>query len=233
MALTPFRRHDVGFSGVLTSAGHWRIETVPLGIFIRPHNQSSLENCLERARRDEVNYPEVGATLSDSTPNGYYEQHQRLYIGRGQSAFDRAKEGLNTWRAHMGHGVSLYPVDTPLQDALTVLFLWGTPGFAVVAPCRVIQVVDQPQRFAFAYGTLPHHPEIGEELFEIRIDNDEQVIFTISAFSRAGLLSVRSIGPLARKLQARATKGYLASLRSFVEAEGRPSISLRGPQATS
>ena len=113
---------------------------------------------------------------------------------------------------------SLFPIDVPLEVGETVLILLGTNLFAVVAPCRVVQIVDLPQRFAFAYGTLPHHPEIGEEMFEVRIGDDGQVNFNIRAFSRAGLPSVRSLGPLARKVQARTTKKYLTSLHSFVAA---------------
>ena len=32
-------------------------------------------------------------------------------------------------------------------------------------PCRVIYVDEDPGRFAFAYGTLPGHPERGEVAF--------------------------------------------------------------------
>ena len=34
----------------------------------------------------------------------------------------------------------------------------------VRAPCRVVYVVDEPDRRGFAYGTLPGHPEIDGEL---------------------------------------------------------------------
>jgi uncharacterized protein (UPF0548 family) len=45
------------------------------------------------------------------------------------------------------------------------------PGTDVLAhlgpirvPCRVVYVLDEPERRGFAYGTLPGHPESGEEL---------------------------------------------------------------------
>lgn len=192
--------------------------TAPLGIFIRPGSQSSIENCLERARHNEVNYPDVGATLSESTPKGYHVLHQQLCVRIGRKTFVRASEGLITWQAHMGRGMSIYPLNVPLQEGETILILLGTAAVVLVAPCRIIRIVDLPQRFAFAYGTLPHHPEIGEEMFEVRIGNDGQVNFSIHAFSRAGHPSVKSLGPLARKVQARASKKYLTTLHSFVEA---------------
>jgi uncharacterized protein (UPF0548 family) len=188
-----------------------------LDIFIRPYSQNSLQKRLDRARRDDVNYPEVGASLLDSTPSGYYELRQQLHMGTGQECFDRAREGLVTWQAHKGQSTSLYPMDAPLREGVTVLVLLGTTKIAVVAPCRVIRVIDQPGRFAFAYGTLPGHPEIGEESFEVRITDNEQVFVTIHAFSKAGLALVKAAGPLARNVQNRATKQYLVSLSRFVE----------------
>jgi uncharacterized protein (UPF0548 family) len=35
------------------------------------------------------------------------------------------------------------------------------------APCRVIYTITEPRRKGFAYGTLPGHPESGEEAFTI------------------------------------------------------------------
>ncbi len=40
----------------------------------------------------------------------------------------------------------------------------------VRVPCRVVYVVDEPDRRGFAYGTLPGHAESGEELFLVRYD---------------------------------------------------------------
>ena len=40
----------------------------------------------------------------------------------------------------------------------------------VRAPCRVVYVVDEPDRRGFAYGTLPGHAESGEERFVVRYD---------------------------------------------------------------
>ena len=44
-------------------------------------------------------------------------------------------------------------------------------------PCRVVYVVDEPDRRGFAYGTLPGHPESGEELFLVRYDPDTENVY--------------------------------------------------------
>ena len=47
----------------------------------------------------------------------------------------------------------------------------------VQAPCRVVYVVDEPDRRGFAYGTLPGHAESGEELFLVRYDPATEDVF--------------------------------------------------------
>ena len=51
---------------------------------------------------------------------------------------------------------------------------------------RVVYVEETPERFAFAYGTLPSHVERGEERFEVQMHPDGSVWYVVSAFSRPG-----------------------------------------------
>ncbi|QVI20897.1 DUF1990 domain-containing protein [Nocardia tengchongensis] len=68
---------------------------------------------------------------------------------------------------------------------LTVRLALGPIG--VNAPCRVVYVLDDPNRRGFAYGTLPGHPESGEELFAVEYDPaDDSVHGIIAAFSNPG-----------------------------------------------
>ncbi len=55
----------------------------------------------------------------------------------------------------------------------------------MTAPTRVVYVVDEPDRRGFAYGTLPGHPESGEELFLVERVGDETWA-EVRAFSRPG-----------------------------------------------
>jgi uncharacterized protein (UPF0548 family) len=82
------------------------------------------------------------------------------------------------------------------------------------APCRVIYVVREPHRCGFAYGTLPGHPERGEEAFIIEQRSDGTVTFTITAFSRPAAPLAKAIGPAGRALQRRITARYLTALAS-------------------
>ena len=84
-------------------------------------------------------------------------------------------------------------------------------GFIDVV-CRVVDVVDVPDRFGFTYGTLPVHPEQGEESFTVVRHDDGSVVFEIAAASRPRHLLARACPPVARRLQRSATTRYLDAM---------------------
>ena len=90
---------------------------------------------------------------------------------------------------------------------------------AIAAPCRIVGVIDEPNRWGFAYGTLPGHPEQGEESFHVRRTAGGEVSFEIVAFSRPAALLARLGSPVARIVQARVTRAYLEGVRLFVSGE--------------
>jgi uncharacterized protein (UPF0548 family) len=77
--------------------------------------------------------------------------------------------------------------------------------------------VDEPGRFGFAYGTLPLHPEQGEEAFVVSHDEDDAVWLDIVVFSRPRHPLAR-LGWLAgRRVQVRATNRFLDGLEQYVQ----------------
>ena len=70
------------------------------------------------------------------------------------------------WGMQRGSGLRVQP-SSELVTAGTVVVV--KIGF-LKAPCRVVYVVDEPHVRGFAYGTLPGHPESGEERFVVRHD---------------------------------------------------------------
>lgn len=77
---------------------------------------------------------------------------------------------------------------------------------------------DESTRFGFAYGTLPAHPEQGEEAFHIERDGEGSVRFLVTAFSRPRHPLARLGAPVARQIQLSVTRRYLAGLAEFVQA---------------
>jgi hypothetical protein len=70
-------------------------------------------------------------------------------------------------------------------------------------------VVDEPNRKGFAYGTLPGHPECGEESFIVSISPDGIVTFEIRAFSKPARWFARIGSPFVGMLQQHMTWKYL------------------------
>ena len=89
-------------------------------------------------------------------------------------------------------------------------------GLKLLIPCRVVYVVDEPARRGFAYGTLPDHPEQGEEASVVTQDEDDSVWFEIKAFSRPAALLVRWAGPVGRAIQSVATTRYERAVANVV-----------------
>jgi uncharacterized protein (UPF0548 family) len=137
-------------------------------------------------------------------------------LGQGDHVWDRARTGLRDWAAHRGAGISIVPPDAPLEEGTTVAVLMPAGPLKVVASCRIVRVVDEPDRFGFAYGTLPAHPEAGEERFVVTRDPDTTVRFEVVAFSRAHDRLTKLGGPIPRALQRRTTSQYLDGMRDFV-----------------
>ncbi len=92
-------------------------------------------------------------------------------------------------------------------------------------------MLDEPSRAGFAYGTLPGHPERGEEAFVVRLLDDGSVRFDVVAFSRPGSTLTRLAGPIGRAVQYLAAGEYLQALRRYVDAgaDGRAGF---GPGTT-
>ena len=83
--------------------------------------------------------------------------------------------------------------------------------------CRVVSVVDEPNRFGFAYGTLPGHAECGEELFLVEKTEDGAVRYIIKAFSRPRIWMARLGYPIARAQQRKFVRDSKSSMLHFVQ----------------
>jgi uncharacterized protein (UPF0548 family) len=105
----------------------------------------------------------------------------------------------------------------PAVEGRTVVLGLGM-GLMLLIACRVVYVVDEPARRGFAYGTLPDHPEQGEEAFVVTQDDDGLVWFDIKAFSRPGALLVRWAGPVGRAIQSVAMTRYERAVARVVAA---------------
>lgn len=165
-----------------------------------------------------LTYPDVGATarddLLDRPPAGYRAEDRWAVIGTGSALFERAGDDVQRWGMQRGAGIRIRTTTTaegrpvaPGDEAALRIGWWPAD-----VPVRVVYVVDEPRRRGFAYGTLPGHPESGEELFEVVLDPDGTVRAHVRAFSRPGIRVARLGAPVARRVQEVYTRRYLRAL---------------------
>jgi len=153
-------------------------------------------------------YPAVGATPD---PQDRYLNFTRTRSLRGRD-FGAAAESLMTWRMHERAGLKVRASAPRAAHDVVLEMRLGVGPLALRIPCRVVYVIEEPDRAGFAYGTLPGHPESGEELFALTHESEGLVNFTVTAFSRPATVLARIGGPGSRAIQRLMTNRYLRAL---------------------
>jgi uncharacterized protein (UPF0548 family) len=153
-------------------------------------------------------YQQVGATAGE-LPDGYHHVRKSAVIGNGRPRFDDAAAKVMRWGMLRGAGVRVEASSEVAAVGSEVLVGLGP----LRAPCRVVYVIDEQNRRGFAYGTLPGHPESGEELFAVRYDpSTGDVHAEVVAFSRHATWWSRLGSPVTALAQRVITARYLTAL---------------------
>lgn len=160
----------------------------------------------------KLTYPEVGAT-SGRLPTGYRHVTRIAQLGRGREVFDQCSATVLSWEMHRKAGLAVHASQHVAQEGAVVALVFGAVSFGLVLPCRVVYVVDEPGRRGFAYGTLPGHPERGEESFVVELKPDDSVVLRITAFSRPANVLSRLGGPLTTWVQDWVTGRYVTAVQ--------------------
>ncbi|MFJ6651689.1 DUF1990 family protein [Microbacterium sp. NPDC091313] len=158
-----------------------------------------------------LTYSEVGATAG-RMPAGYHHVRVERVIGHGAETFERAADALLTGEVQRRAGARIALVPSPIEVGTEVRMLLRIGPLGFRAPARVVWAERTAERCGFAYGTLPGHPERGEERFELALAASGAVVFRITAFSQPGRWFTRVGAPLGRLVQRRMTRRYLAAL---------------------
>jgi uncharacterized protein (UPF0548 family) len=156
----------------------------------------------------QLTYRDVGATAGP-LPDGYHHVRKSAVIGHGRQRFTDAASKVMRWGMLRGAGVRVDATSEVAAVGSEVLVGLGP----VRAPCRVVYVIDDVDRRGFAYGTLPGHPESGEELFAVRFDPaTDEVHAEVVAFSRHATWWSRLGSPVTALMQRIITSRYLTAL---------------------
>ena len=183
-----------------------------MSLRIRRPSSVEIERALAETRSAAPSYPEVGATKGEGLPPGYRHDTYERHLGRAEDVFERASAAVRAWQAQVGAGVEVFPEGARVGDEDTVVLLFRVLRLWATLPCRVVYVVEGPEQFAFAYGTLPGHPEQGEVRFAVERDAVGEVVFRIVSFSRTVEPLARLGSPVTRRIQQRVTDRYLDAI---------------------
>ena len=138
----------------------------------------------------------------DARAEGYAEDWTEKVIGHGKEDYRKAVEALRAWSMFQLGWAEVDPA-TPIKPREPVVVVaqavlpWTCNPLAVV-------YVDQTRRdFAFAHGTLGGHLLRGEERFAVRLEENGNVVYSVSAISCPGHILSRATYPVVRLLQRR------------------------------
>jgi len=166
----------------------------------------------------QLTYSFPGATREPGPlPTGFRFLSRRGLLGSGGAVFSAAADGLRRWDMFRAAGLRVRGAPAVAEGADVAVGLGAGP-VRLWAPCRVVWVVDEPDRYGFGYGTLPGHPACGEEAFLVEREADGRVWFEVRAISRAATWYARLGGPATRSAQRWTAGRYLRGLRRLVDA---------------
>ncbi len=159
----------------------------------------------------ELTYSTAGMTAVGSVPPpGFHSLRVRTRLAPG--GYDAAAAALFGWGMHRATPLIRVAAGTPRADPGVRVLLRVGP---LRAPCEVVWTLHEEHRTGFGYGTLPGHPECGEESFLIERHPDGSVDFTVHALSRPAAWYLKAAGPAGRLTQRFAARRYGAALRAL------------------
>src|SRR5579859_294583 len=140
---------------------------------LRKPSQSSIHRGLEAARSLPGSY---GIALNTQcgpdelhVPKGFVSDHNRSQIGHGAAAFEAAKTAFRGWQQFDLGWVRVANPEARIEAEEIVAVQVHALGLWSVNLSRILYVIDEPDRFGFAYGTTALHAERGEERFLLEL----------------------------------------------------------------
>jgi uncharacterized protein (UPF0548 family) len=163
-----------------------------------------------------------GATASDGDGwagrPGFRSYERSVRIGEGSTRWDFASQAILRWGVKTRSGFTVRDdTGTSGGGQRVVLgdrfWLFAHLGpLRVSEPVQVVNVIDDPDRKGFAYGTLTGHPISGEEAFLVERRGDGSVWLTIRSIARPPVGIWRAAYPAVLIAQRLYRRRYLRAL---------------------
>ncbi len=180
----------------------------------RPTN-TKIEGYLRRQVGQPFSYDFVGCTRDErfSVRHGWNMDHHRVLLGHGPEAFDRGRAAIDAWQMFSQEMTKVFGHDLPHENlTVAVLYRVSIAPLWLLMPARIVYTINDTmtrdgqriERYGFAYGTLPDHPERGEERFLVEWNRADDIVhYDLLAISQPRDLLARVGFPYARREQAR------------------------------
>ena len=148
---------------------------------------------------------------------GFRHDKNTILLGEGKNVFEAAKKAMSDWAMFPGNWAQIYHTNEKFIPNDVVVMVAKILGTWWLNTARILYVNDDAHHFGFAYGTLTHHAESGEELFQIRMDDKEQIWYELTAVSKPYHILARMGSPIARYYQKKFVRQSLANVKRLTE----------------
>jgi uncharacterized protein (UPF0548 family) len=182
-------------------------------------SKPEIEDFIAASRDLSLSYAPVG--LAKRPLRGFKVDIAEAVIGRGEQAYEFARQALREWRQFELGWVELFPRRAPTETGTIVAVSIRHHGLWSLNGCRIVYTIEEQSAekatFGFAYGTLVNHAEMGEEIFEVSFDLiSENVTYSIRAVSKPRAALARLGYPYVRLCQSRFRKDSIAAMRRAI-----------------
>jgi uncharacterized protein (UPF0548 family) len=196
-------------------------------LLLRRPTDDQIRAFLARQAGEPFSYDFVGCTLDEPEQRrGWNIDRHRVLLGHGEQVFGKACEAITSWQMFPQEITTLWQAEPP-RDGLAVAVLYRAAPLVLwmLMAARVINVIRETARrdgsavecFGFAYGTLPNHPERGEERFLVEWERkDDSIWYEVLAVSQPRHWLARLGYPYTRYEQARFRRLSCAAMQRAV-----------------
>jgi uncharacterized protein (UPF0548 family) len=186
------------------------------GVTLGRWSDVELQERLHHAATADLNYSGRGSTV------GHAEAPPRsgdfaLSIETA-GTLTAAEAALRAWKAHRGIRARIVPDGAPLVVGTTILVVAPFGPVEMAVPNRLIEVIDEPKRFGFVYGSVQGHAEGGEELFLAEVLDGDRLRLSVTVHAAPHSLAARAVGPVVRRLSRAAGARYLRAWSEAISA---------------
>lgn len=141
-------------------------------------------------------------------------------LGRGEDAYARARGGLARWTMFDLGWTRVANPEAQIKLGAVVAVEARTLGLWTVNLSRIVEVIDEPDKYGFIYQTTEMHVEQGEERFLVwMLPETGEVRYEVEAVSRPRDAVARMFYPVARHFQAKFRVDTVTRMQREVSTE--------------